>query len=291
MFVLRAVATVCLICVVDGFEFGENLPKEAWDTTKLEEMMKTMSPEERERLLEMGRTMGKTIEGAKGGKGGAKPTKLTVKKARKMMRELSAELTSDDSKELFDALESEGKERQEKGALLAEPLVQRVLKKYGFNSAPKGERLKRAMQAAMDCGDEKGGYGGMDLQIRTYSEDIEEMLTGHVPSSRMGRIASLDPLAAKFLDMDEEERATALKKAGSTDGGTLYAATMRSIMKKGKDHLIDKVVELAQKGEQQENQMALTGMMNVLQEFLRESELKIIAGRLEAAKSSSGQEL
>lgn len=216
---------------------------------------------------------------------------MTVKKARTMMRELARDLTSDQVAEVFDGL-GEGKERFEQAVVLADQLAEVLLRKYGFRNAPEGQRLKRAMRAAMEAGDEDEVLGGMDKDIRRYKEDIEELLTGQVSSSRMARVASLDPLAQKFLDMDEKAREEALKEAQQTEGGQVYAATMDSIMKNGSDFLVDEVVELVTiSAGGQADQMRVQAGMNVLQEFLRKSELDAIGRRLGALKASAGQEL
>lgn len=257
----RALAAVCALtvatCLPNGF--GESLPPEA-------------------------------PKGGKSGgssKGGTGTKKMTVKKARTMMRELADDLTSDNVLEVFHGL-GEGKERFEQAVVLADQVAAVLLKKWGFKN------LQRAMRSAMEAGDEDEVLGGMDQDIRRYKEDIEELLTGQVSSSRMGRTLSLDPLAHKFLDMDEKAREEALKEAQQTEGGELYAATMEKIMKNGPDFLVEEVVELVRISTGGgADRLRVQAGMNVLQMFLRKSELNAMGKRLGggAPKASGGQEL
>lgn len=256
------------------------LPKEQQDKyMKMTlEMMDKLPPEDQERLMEMGRKMGKMVNANKGGgeggaegsaarkskpSGGGSQKRLTLKKARSMMQELVAALTSADARERLEAAGDSGR------AQLAEELADPVLKKYSQKQG-----LQAAMQAAM-----ASGGPGTDRIIRTVGEDIEEAISGKQQQSRIGRVPALDVLAEGFLKMDKAAREAALATAESTASGELYVEAMREIMEEGDSYVVDAIVGLVRNGDQSDPQVS--ARMNVLQEFLGETDLEAIGARLQ----------
>lgn len=268
-------------CFANGGNPLDELPKEEQEKRlkETQEMLDTMPPDQREALLEMGRKMGKVVEGGASGKEkqkkkpkeAKKPKEkkkiMTLKNGRHLMRDMVAALTGAEARDALGELQ--GQER----ASVAEERVAPILKRYSI-----GGGLQHAMQTAMASGADKGGT---DQEIRTLGEDIEEALSGQPSQSRLGRVLALDSLAEKFLDMSASARSKALTTAQQTAGGEVYAEIMREIMEEGDAHIVGAVVALARMGEPAaEGRAEFQARMNVLQEFLRTEDLERVAARL-----------
>jgi len=280
---------------------------------QMAEMMEKLPPDQREQMMQMmaqkgggkgmgGKGMGDMMggkgmggkgmegkgmdgKGGKGGKGGPPPPKeMTVKKARSMMKELRAALNSASALEAFAGVEGEGKERVEKVAPMAEKFAQSVVEKYGFESGPQGG-LQHAVQSAVASGE---GDGQADKKIRTVMEEIEEKIVGKPSKSLLGRVAALDALAEKFVSMDAAARSAAITEAEGTSGGEVYATTMSGIVEKGDTHIVDAVVDLVKKREQEDNKTDVQVRMNIFQEFLQAADLKAVGERLRAEQPAEG---
>lgn len=262
------------------------------DMAQMDDMMAKLSPEQREEMIQMMKmnAAAEHMGGDDTDPGGPlpPPKPMTLKKARSMMKELRAALTAASARATFAAVEGEGNELAERRGPLVDQIAQSVFEKYGFEAGPQAG-LGEAVRAAMASGD---GNGQHDRKIRTAMEDIEEAITGKPVRQRLGRLPALDALAARFLDMGAPARAAALEEVRGTAGGEVYAEIMANVLERGDGAVVDEVVELADRASlelssEKEIQTDVAVRMNVLREFVRPADHKIIQERLRALEEKT----
>lgn len=217
-----ALLMVLQLAAINGSKQGE---------PSMEEMLAAMPKDEQRKLRQ--KMMGKVAK--------QQPLKeLTLKRARKMMKELKHALTSEKAVELMTKARPSGADQaavMSAVSPVAEGIVKSVLVRYGFASPG----LQLAVQSAMHSGNQA------DREIAAALEDMTEMITGELSPRKEGRVVELDLLAADFLDMIPTAREKALAKTKTTSGGDDYADAMQGVVAVGATYITDTIVALVKK--------------------------------------------
>lgn len=213
---------------------------------------------------------------------------LPLRKARKLMKDLRAVLSSDKAKKQLEFTRSNAQAKKQKNqeatrqaavAQHIEELGKDVALKYGLTG------VHQAIDSVREAESRKG-----DKRLRRMLINFREILDGKQDPSTACYHPELDKLADKFIEMNNEERTAAIAKTEkiteeltvdgkiTTLGTDEYLRVMKNIVSKGDGYPLDKVWRTWKAQDNVEDKSQIpdkeVAKLNVLYEFLRPQDLE-----------------